>query len=534
MVTSYLWIAALGPVGLALLSLLPAANAKPRPFADLAFRTSLVALGLALGTFVAVCALGTLRTDTVGIDGGGVSLYIDRLAGIMLVLVAFVGATVIRYSRNYLDGDPNHGVFIQRLCITIAAVMGVVIAGNLILLVAAWLATSLGLHGLLLFYPERRAAQLAARKKFAVSRIGDFCLLVAAVLLYRAYGAFDYPALMAGAKASLATGSIPSETYGAALLIATAALLRSAQFPLHGWILEVMETPTPVSALLHAGIINSGGYLILRLADVVAVSSPALHLLALVGGVTAIFASLVMLTQTSVKVSLAYSTVAQMGFMLLQCGLGAFPAALLHIVAHSLYKAHAFLSSGSVIDLLRASWTPSPGGQPHPARLLLALAIVVAAAFGVSLAFGATLAQKPGVFVLGAITLMGLTILIANAIDERPSLFVVGRAAFTAVMLAALYFALQSGAEVVVADSMPAVQPLRGPLNLAIALMVVIAFAGVTLLQSELSRQAGKPFWQGLYVHLVNGFYVNTVANRLAVRFWPARRTPSPSTAIQA
>lgn len=533
MITPFLWIAAAGPAALAALSLLPGANAAPRRFASIAFGTSLIAFLIAVLMLGFVCATGTLQTDVIGMDGGGLSLYVDRLAAIMFVLVAFVGATVIRYSRNYLDGDPNHGVFIQRLCFTIAAVMGVVVAGNLVLLIAAWLATSLGLHVLLLFYPERRAAQLAARKKFVVSRIGDFCLILAAVLLYRAYGVLDYPSLMAAAKASQAGASTPDGVFAAALLIAAAALLRSAQFPLHGWILEVMETPTPVSALLHAGIINAGGYLILRLADVVSVSTPALNVLAIVGGVTAIFGSLVMLTQTSVKVSLAYSTVAQMGFMLLQCGLGAFPAALLHIVAHSLYKAHAFLASGSVIDLLRASWTPSPGGQPHPSRLLLALGIVLGSAFGVSAAFGATLAEKPGVFVLGAIMLMGLTILIANAIDERPTAFVIGRTALTAALLAALYFALQRGTEIAVGGSVPAVQAHRGPFSLAIALFVVIAFAGVTLLQSELARQASKPFWQGLYVHLANGFYVNTVANRLAVKFWPARR-PAASTALQA
>ena len=524
MLTPYLWLSASGPVLLAGLSLIPGANAAPRSFASVAIAVSVLTLAAAIATLVTVCLDGPMHTGVIGMAGGGLSVYADRLTGIMFVLVAFVGATVIRYSRNYLDGDPNHGVFIQRLCFTIAAVMTVVISGNLILLIAAWLATSMGLHRLLLFYPERRAAQLAARKKFVISRIGDICLVAAAALLYQVYGAFDYVTLKSEAQALQGGAGAPVEVYAAAILIAAAALLRSAQLPLHGWILEVMETPAPVSALLHAGIINAGGFLVLRLATIVSISTPALNMLAIVGGLTAIFASLVMLTQTSVKVSLAYSTIAQMGFMLLQCGLGAFPAALLHIVAHSLYKAHAFLSSGSVIDLLRASWTPSPGGSPHPARLLIALMIVLGAAFGVSWEFGATLQEKPGVFTLGAITLMGLTILIANAIDERPSAYVIGRTILTAAFLAVLYFALQYGAELAVADSVPAVQALRGPFSLAIALFAIAAFAGVTLLQTELSRRSEKPFWQGLYVHLANGFYLNTIANRLAIKFWPARK----------
>ena len=114
-------------------------------------------------------------------------------------------------------------------------------------------------------------------------------------------------------------------------------------------------------ALLHAGLINAGGFLVLRFADVMAPSASAGMLLLVIGGVTALFGSIVMLTQTSIKVSLAYSTIGQMGFMLFQCGLGAYPIALLHIVAHSLYKAHAFLSSGSVVDLARASWVPAAG-----------------------------------------------------------------------------------------------------------------------------------------------------------------------------
>jgi NAD(P)H-quinone oxidoreductase subunit 5 len=249
---------------------------------------------------------------------------------------------------------------------------------------------------------------------------------------------------------------------------------------------------------------------------------------------TAIFASLVMLTQTSIKVSLAYSTVAQMGFMFLECGLGAFSAALLHIVAHSLYKAHAFLSSGSVIDLFRASWTPSPGGQPHPGRLVLALVAVLGATFAISAAFGATLVEKPGVFALGAIMLMGLTVLLANAIDEKPSLYVIARTTVVAALVAVVYFALQAAAEIAVDGSIPPVLPSRGPANLFIAVFFVAAFAGVVLLQNQLARQNKKPFWQALYVHLANGFYVNTLANRLAVALWPAQKTSPEHSPIKA
>ena len=176
------------------------------------------------------------------------------------------------------------------------------------------------------------------------SRLGDLCLIVAGVLIYRTFGSLDYAAVFSGAAALRSLHDTPSAVHAASILFVGAALLKSAQFPLHGWLIEVMETPTPVSALLHAGIINAGGFLVLRFSEVISLSFPSLEVLAIVGGFTAIFGSVVMLTQTSIKVTLAYSTIAQMGFMMLECGLAAFPAAMLHIIAHSLYKAHAFLS----------------------------------------------------------------------------------------------------------------------------------------------------------------------------------------------
>ena len=515
------WLAALAPASLLLVGLLPRANTRPRRTAGLAFGAGLVGLAVALIVATSVAIGGPLVTPTLGFAGGGIGLYLDAVSVTMFALVSFVGVAVLRYSRNYLDGDTNHGAFIQRLSLTIAAVQMLVISGNLALLIAAWIATSFCLNGLLLFYADRRAAVLAARKKFVVSRLGDACLIGAACCLYQVFGSLDYETIFAGA-AKLQGASDGLLTL-AALLIAAAALLKSAQFPLHGWILEVMETPTPVSALLHAGIINAGGFLVLRLADIMSLSAPALSVLAAVGAVTALFGSLVMLTQTSVKVSLAYSTIAQMGFMLLQCGLGAYAAALLHIVAHSLYKAHAFLSSGSVIDVLRASWSPSRNGSPHPARFLVALVGTLGLAFAISWAFGATLAAKPGVFVLGSVLMMGLTLLVANAIDARPNTYVVGRAVGSAIAVGVLYFALQAGSEHLFAGALPSTQPLSEPTDMAIAVFAIAAFAGVTWLQSQMAAIGATSWGRALHVHLSHGLYVNTIANRLALRFWPLR-----------
>lgn len=516
------WLIAIGPAALAAIGLVPnrVANAAPRSLARAAIAGASVAILVALAAACALVLAGPMRTGTLGIAGIGLAIHLDSLSSIMLLLVAFVGGVVIRYSRHYLDGDPNHGRFTRWLCLTLASVLLLIISGNLFQFALAWVATSVGLARLLRFYPERQGAVLAARKKFVASRLGDLCVLGAMLLVHRSIGSLDYGPIFAAAEA-LRGGPVPAPMHAAAALLVVAALLKSAQFPLHGWLTEVMETPTPVSALLHAGIINAGGFLVLRFAKLIVLSTPSLEILALIGGITALFGSVVMLTQTSVKVALAFSTIAQMGFMMLQCGLGAFSSALLHIVAHSLYKAHAFLSSGSVIDLARASWSPSPGGRPHPARMTLAVVGVLAVALGVGAISGATPSAQPGVLALGAIVLLGLAHFIANAIDERPNIYVLGRTTALAVLVAAGYFTLQRAIEHLVAGSLPPAQALRGPLDLTVIIVVVLSFAAVTVLQNLLPRHAGEPRWQSLYAHFANGLYVNTIANRLALRYWP-------------
>ncbi|MEM7435427.1 MAG: NADH-quinone oxidoreductase subunit L [Myxococcota bacterium] len=519
-------LVSLAPIALIAVGLIPSpfADSRPRLMMGLARFASFVALGATLITAIAFFASGgtvPIRGLLAGWDGVGVTIYFDALSAVIAVLVAFVGTIVVDYSRNYLDGDRSQGRFFKWLCLTLAAVLTLTISGNLLQFTLAWVASSLCLHQLLVFYRDRRAAKLAARKKFIASRLGDLCLIATMALVYHVFGSLDFREVFASAEALRDAPTLPVQVHAIAVLVVVGAMLKSAQFPFHGWLTEVMETPTPVSALLHAGIINAGGFLILRLSDVVSLSVPALEMLAVVGGFTALFGSVVMLTQTSVKVSLAWSTIAQMGFMMLQCGLGAFSAAALHIVAHSLYKAHAFLSAGSVIDISRSSWFARPHGKPHPARLVLALTGAVGLTWMVSLAFGASLTRAPGVFALGAILVMGVTHLVANAIDERPSPFIVLRSVGLALGVAVAYFALQVGAEHVVAGALPEKQALRGPLDLTIVGLVIVLFGLVTVLQNTMPYRMGDARWQALYVHLHNGLYVNALTNRLVKRLWP-------------
>lgn len=522
MTSSLLWLAAIGPISLACVGLLSSKRFDSRPaiIGRLAVGATALNLAAAALTTIAVGLYSSVDTGIIGIKGLGFSLYVDALSVALFSLVSFIGIVVILYSRNYMAGDPRHSRFIQWLCLTLAAILGVIIAGNMLLFALAWILTSLSLDRLLVFYRERPAAVLAARKKFIASRAGDLCLISAMTFLYSTFGSLEYETLFAGAESMSAAAAIPPAIHGVSFLLVAAALLKSAQFPLHGWLLEVMETPTPVSALLHAGIINAGGFLVLRFSDVIALSTPALETMAIVGGFTALFGSAVMLTQTSVKVSLAYSTIGQMGFMMLQCGLGAFSAAFLHIIGHSLYKAHAFLTSGSVVDLARASWVPGPGGQPHPARVAIAVTMLISATLLVSTVFGATLLEQPGVFATGAVVVLGLTHLVSGALDERLNVYVVGRTLALAIVVAAVYFGLQWITAYLLEGSVPPTESLRGPLDFVIVAVVVLSFGTVTILQTILPSRMREPRWQALYTHLANGLYVNTIANRLVIRFW--------------
>ncbi|MDT7952514.1 MAG: proton-conducting transporter membrane subunit [Acetobacteraceae bacterium] len=409
-----------------------------------------------------------------------------------------------------------------------AAALAMAVSGNLALTGLAWLATGVGLRRLLTFYGHRPAAILCARKNLLVSRAADLILLVAAVLLWRAAGSLNYGDLFIVAAEWRGTGLPPSVAV-ASILIVIAALLKSAQLPVHGWLLEVMETPTPVSALLHAGIINAGGFLILRLSPIIGQAPGAMTLLAVMGAMTAILASLAMLTQTSVKVSLGWSTVAQMGFMMLELGLGAYAAALLHIVAHSQYKAHAFLSSGSVVELARAAWSPGPGERPHP-RFALALVAALVIVLAVGHVFGADLAHAPGAVILGAVMAFGLTQLLGQAIDARPSRFVLLRVAGLAVTLAAAWFAMRAGTERLFAGVLPPSNVASSPFSLALSALVIASFAALTWFQAVAVGHLDGPRSRALHAHVANGFYLNTLANRWLLRLWP---NPPRSPAFQ-
>jgi NAD(P)H-quinone oxidoreductase subunit 5 len=476
--------------------------------------------GAAIGAFflslflgAVVFTAGPLVSPVLGIGPVGISLRLDALSVVMFWLVTFLGTLLIQFSRNYLDGDPRQRLFFSRLYLTIGAVLVMVTSGNLWQLVLAWIGTSLALHQLLVFYPERPRAVRAARKKYMLARIADLCLIVAAVLIAQGFGTTDLGAIIAAAGAALAAGSAPGGIAIAAVLIVAAACLKSAMFPFHGWLLEVMETPTPVSALLHAGLLNAGIFLIVRFGELVFLSTPALILLIAVGGLTAIFASSAMITQSSVKVSLAYSSMAHMAFMLMLCGFGAHTVAIMHLIAHSCYKAHAFLSSGSAIEYAQNTGAQKLNSAPRPLSLLVNLAASLAIFLAVATILGIDVTKRPGETAMIAIFMIAVSYLLVKGNTGKPTAYVVGRTVLMAVLVTLAFFTLELIAAALLGSAV-AVFPTPNTPTLVAIVLAVLAFAGVTVLSALLPALAQRPRWRALYVHLKNGCYANALFDR--------------------
>jgi NAD(P)H-quinone oxidoreductase subunit 5 len=444
------------------------------------------------------------------INGSPVILLLDGVSAIMWALVASVGWVTCRYSVRYLDGEPNQGSYFRWSAFTIGSVTLFVLSGHLVLSLASLLMTSVGLHQLLLHYRDRPAAGRAADVKFVFSRLGDACLLVAAVMLFREFGTLTLTDLFAAIRGIADSGSpMPSSLATAGWLIAGCAVFKSAQFPFHTWLPETMEAPTPVSALMHAGIVNAGGYLLIRMAPVMAESGVALLAVAGLGGFTAVFAALAMLSQTSVKRSLAYSTIAQMGFMMLQCGLGAMSAAMLHIIVHSLYKAHAFLASGSVLQTQAATTAPMAPARSTSFRfatLLASVAIVTCSFMLLAALFGVSPATKPGGTLLGFLLCLGLSRWIWQLFQTGNGM------AQSGVVLSLLLIGVYLAAFTAV-DSLLMAGSGQVAVNVsAFAVMGLIAAAFACLFAVELliGHSLRSRLLQSLYVHSSNGFYVDT------------------------
>jgi NAD(P)H-quinone oxidoreductase subunit 5 len=491
---------------------------------------ALTGLVCAIGSAIVLAMGGDARANVPLFGQIRFELLIDAISVTMLCLVAFLAWVILTYAISYLRAEPGQGKFVGYLGFTLASVTAFVQSANLVQLGIFWITTSILLHRLLLFYGNRPAARRAQRKKFVIARLGDVALISAITLTYLQFGSFDIPYIAQAVQASSFDGSV-GWIVG---LIAIAAIMKSAQFPTHGWIIEVMETPTPVSALLHAGIVNAGGFLLIRLADLVVAAPNVMIVIAMVGLVTAVFGSAVMITQPAVKTRLAWSTISQMGFMILQCGLGLFALALLHIVAHSLYKAYAFLSSGGTIEKIHALRKCGPQKSADIGKLTVSFALGLSVAAVSGVLFGGV--SQPALIAVSVVAIFASQQFVISSSREGAisrGLLIGG---LNAVGVCVAYFGFHTLAHHAGLETFAEWQGSQAALW-TVSIITIVSFALLGLMQMYL-LSAAQPSAKiaRFYVHLSNGFYINPVIDRFVGTWRIQGRIPGriPATALKS
>ncbi len=420
-------------------------------------------------------------------------LLMNRLALSMSCLVALLNFIVNRYASRYLATDGAAKGFYVWSQATIAAVLFMTLSNNFIIFWLAWLGTSLGLHQLLTLYKEKTAARRTAALKFGISRLGDVMLLGAAFLIWQEYRSFHFPTILDAA----ASGQVPNAI---GVLIAIGALTKSALVPFHSWLPETIDTPTPVSALMHAGIINAGGYLILRTLPFVSSNPTALALLCFFGILSIVVAGLTMLSTPDVKRQLALSTTAQMGFMFVQIGFGLPFVALAHMIAHAFYKAYAFLGAFESPRLRQRQQTWTWGAQVYTIWVvgLSSLPLVL------------TLFMPTSLWTLREASLAALTILLVasglslfGAIITHKVQRILGSLLLLFAALCLLKFSHDFGSALL-ATPLETFRSAGGPM------LVFVVFCA----QALFVLQRSLPLWKGpgkhvFMTHARHGFYIH-------------------------
>jgi NADH-quinone oxidoreductase subunit L len=305
-----------------------------------------------------------LRIGDVTINVG---LNVDGLTAIMLVVVTAVSFLVQVYSTGYMKGDGGYYRFFACMSLFTASMLGLVLMDNIVLIYVFWEMVGVSSYLLIGFWFDRPAAAAAAKKAFLVTRFGDLGFLGAILLIYVATGTFDVGEIQELALAGAIGGT--TLTFFALGIFAGAAG-KSAQVPFQVWLPDAMEGPTPVSALVHsATMVAAGVYLVARFFPVFHESSDAMTVVGAIGGITAISAALLGLVMTDIKRVLAYSTISQLGYMMLALGIGAYVAAIFHLMTHAFFKALLFLGSGSVNHATNTFDMRLMGGLAKPMRI---------------------------------------------------------------------------------------------------------------------------------------------------------------------
>ena len=281
--------------------------------------------------------------------GADVAILWDPLASLLVMIVTGVGALIHLYSIGYMHGDERFGRFFAYMNLFIASMLILVLASNFALMFVGWELVGLSSYLLISFWFTKPTAAAAGKKAFIVNRIGDWGFLVALMIIFATFGTFDFVTIFTTAPAILTTGVATAIT----LLLFVGATGKSAQIPLYIWLPDAMEGPTPVSALIHAAtMVTAGVFMMARSAVLFELAPSTGIVVAIVGASTALFAAVIAVTQMDIKKVLAYSTISQLGYMVLGIGVGAYSAGVFHLTTHAFFKALLFLGAGSVIHAM--------------------------------------------------------------------------------------------------------------------------------------------------------------------------------------
>ncbi len=278
------------------------------------------------------------------------NLLLDHLSLFMCLVITGVGGLIVTYAVGYMEheSDASYARFFCYMDVFVFSMLLLVLAGNFVFLIVGWALVGLSSYLLIGFYYWRLSAVVAARKAFVMNVIGDVGMILGTIIVFFSFHAATYAAVF---KAIPRTDSSMLEL--AAFLFLVGAIAKSAQLPLHSWLPDAMEGPTPVSALIHAAtMVTAGVYLVGRLHPIYDVASYAHHTVAIVGAVTALFAASIAIVQVDIKRVLAYSTMSQIGYMFLAVGVGAYAAGFFHLLSHAFFKALLFMSAGNVIHAM--------------------------------------------------------------------------------------------------------------------------------------------------------------------------------------
>src|SRR5213082_464838 len=437
--------------------------------------SSFISIAAVLVSFTCSCLIftqsGIAAAEFAWIDISGVfkvplGFTLDQLSKTMLVLVSGVGATIHIYSLGYMRDDEGKSRYFAALSLFMFAMLGVVLANNFVMLFIFWELVGFTSYVLIGHWFDRDAAAEAGKKAFITTRLGDFGFMIGILMIWIATGSVAFDDIVA--HLSKITSN-PDYLTIAAILIFCGAIGKSAQFPLHVWLPDAMEGPTPVSALIHAAtMVAAGVYLLVRVAFLIQASQTALLVIAWIGTITALLGALMATQQSDIKRILAYSTISQLGYMVMAVGLTSNEAAMFHLFTHAFFKALLFLAAGSIIVSLHHEqniW--KMGGLAQKLKITFAT------------------------FAVGALALIGCPpfsgffskdAILALAYERNMSIFVIG---LTTAFLTAFYV---SRAVIVVFLGKPRSDAARAgkesPLVMIIPLLILALFALIAGLES--------------------------------------------------